>query len=124
MSREIETSSKDADEYEKIIESHESECDSLRKNIEMQDNELKQLKEKAKNSFESMSETTSSIDYQKKLIYNITRLTWDEAALKKKQIKGFVVHPKGNDVSVFNFNSDAVGDAAYLSNFLWNDYIG
>ena len=69
---------------------------------------------------DEMNEIQSSIGKQKKLLYQITRLTWDEKKMKKNILKGYVCHNNGSDVSTFELPNKS--SKQVVSDFLW-DYV-
>jgi len=72
---------------------------------------------------EKVSELAANVpklSQSKKLYYSICRLTFDKSA-SKKEIKGFVVNPRKEDVNTFNFNSDEEGISShFITNYLWD----
>jgi hypothetical protein len=63
---------------------------------------------------------------QQTLLYLITRVTWDEKRRKNdldaKVLRGYVVDPLKNDVSVFRVHVDDLTPVT-TAQFLW-DYVG
>lgn len=100
----------------------DAECDRLKAKIEQQDLEKNQLKEEAMSSFLAFKDNNSALYEQKKLLYLITRLTWDEKALKKNLIKGYVSDVNSKDVSVFETDGKKIACKTTISDLLW-DYI-
>ena len=110
------------EEMEKKIEILMQDCDRLKADIEKQDSEMSELKEEAMNSFAAFEDESSSLSQQKKLLYCITRLTWDDKALRKNLIKGYVYNTQRRDVSVFSADPAKTACKTTVSNLLW-DYI-
>ena len=69
-----------------------------------------------------MEDIKSTTLEHKKLLYCITRLTWDEKALKKNIIKGYVYDVNSKDVSVFETDMRKNVSKTTVSDLLW-DYI-
>jgi hypothetical protein len=60
-------------------------------------------------------------------LYCVSRVTWDEKKRKSddpqlRVVRGYVVDPTKNDVSVFNVDTDQLNSVTTCQ-FLW-DYIG
>ena len=73
----------------------------------------------------------SALACQQHLLYQITRITWDEKKRKNvndvcgaasKIVRGYVVDPLKNDVAVFHVDANELTPQA-TSQFLW-DYVG
>lgn len=123
MSEELDAADEASSQIKSNIETLMQECERLTASISQQDDEKDGLKEAAMTSFAEYENVKGLLSWQRKLLYLITRLTWDEKALSKNLIKGFVVDPIRNDVSVFKTDrSTKVENPAIISDFLW-DYI-
>ena len=83
------------------------------------------LEKKAKDNYLGLEHEVSIIGKQNKTLYLITRLTWDDKAMKKdlNLIKGFVFNKTNNDVSVFETDPKKTNNKTIVSDLLW-DYIG
>ena len=125
LTSELETRSLSANELEKEIENMQKVCDTLKSEIKNQDELRIDLEKKAKNNYLDLDRQVSVIGKKNKTLYLITRLTFDEKAMKKdlNLVKGFVVHKTNNDVSVFETDSKKTNNKTIVSDLLW-DYIG
>ena len=73
----------------------------------------------------SLEKEVSTIGKQNMTLSLITRLNWDDKAMKKDSnlIKGFVFKKSNNDVSVFEIDSKKTNNKTVVSDLLWA-YIG
>ena len=103
LTNEHETRALTANELEKEIEEMQKVCESLKSEIKKRDEQKADLTKKAQNNYSDLEQEVSIIGKQNKTLYLITRLTWDDKAMKKdlNLIKGFVFNKTNNDVSVF-----------------------
>ena len=122
ITKELEEASSNEKNTEKLIKTVDADCDRLKAIIQQQDEEKNQLKEEAMSSFLAFKDNNSALYEQKKLLYLITRLTWDEKALKKNLIKGYVSDINSKDVSVFETDGKKIKSKTTISDLLW-DYI-
>jgi septal ring factor EnvC (AmiA/AmiB activator) len=125
LTSEHETRTLSANELEKEIEEMQKVCESLKSEIKKQDEQKADLEKKAKNNYLGLEHEVSIIGKQNKTLYLITRLTWDDKAMKKdlNLIKGFVFNKTNNDVSVFETDPKKTNNKTIVSDLLW-DYIG
>ena len=119
---EIENKEKNIEQLLENLELSKTDCERLKADILQQDEKLAELKEEANNTFVAIDGAKSTIEQQTKLLYMITRLTWDDKALKKNLIKGYVFNKAKNDVSVFETDAKKSNNKTFISDFLW-DYI-
>ena len=125
LTSEYETRTLSANELEKEIEEMQKVCESLKSEIKKQDEQKADLEKKAKDNYLGLEHEVSIIGKQNKTLYLITRLTWDDKAMKKdlNLIKGFVFNKTNNDVSVFETDPKKTNNKTIVSDLLW-DYIG
>jgi hypothetical protein len=125
LTSEHETRTLSANELEKEIEEIQKVCESLKSEIKKQDEQKADLTKKAQNNYSDLEQEVSIIGKQNKTLYLITRLTWDDKAMKKdlNLIKGFVFNKTNNDVSVFETDPKKTNNKTIVSDLLW-DYIG
>ena len=81
----------------------------------------KKIKDDVSDNNLAMDSACASLNTRRQLLYKITRLTWDEKAMAKRLVKGYVVNPLKNSVSVFDADPSKT-DAATICDFLW-DYV-
>jgi seryl-tRNA synthetase len=114
-----------AETLEIEIEDLQNTCQRLKENICRQEEAKEKIKEDAMSSCVALQNISTSIAHQRKLLYLITRLTWDEKAFKKNLIKGYVFDHVRNDVAVFETDAKKTQQncSTMVSDFLW-DYIG
>ena len=122
LERDIEATNNEIEKIESDIATVSHGNDRLKEEIQLQDKQKEDLKQGAMDSFIVMNEASSSIAYQKKVLYMITRLTWHDKKLEQNIIKGFVHNAAGDDVSVFELEGKKYDNATLISDFLW-DYI-
>ena len=122
LERDIEATNNEIEKIESDIAIVAQGNERLKEEIQLQDKQKDDLKQVAMDSFIEMNEASSSIAYQKKVLYMITRLTWHEKRLEQNIIKGFVHNAAGDDVSVFELEGKKYDNPTLISDFLW-DYI-
>lgn len=122
LERDIEAAKNEIEKIESDIETVAQGNERLKQEIQLQDKQKDDLKQGAMDSFMAMNEASTSIAYQKKVLYMITRLTWHEKRLGQNVIKGFVHNAAGDDVSVFELDGKKYDNPTLISDFLW-DYI-
>ncbi len=89
--------------------------------IEQLKTDGKRIKSEVSDNNLAMDSTCASLNTRRQLLFRITRLTWDEKAMDKNIVKGFVVNPLKNTVSVFEADQ-SMSDTAAICDFLW-DYV-
>ena len=122
LERDIEATNNEIEKIESDIATLAHGNERLKEEIQLQDKQKEDLKQGAMDSFIVMNEASSSIAYQKKVLYMITRLTWHDKKLEQNIIKGFVHNAAGDDVSVFELEGKKYDNPTLISDFLW-DYI-
>jgi len=122
LERDIEATNNEIEKIESDIATVAHGNERLKEEIQLQDKQKEDLKQGAMDSFIVMNEASSSIAYQKKVLYMITRLTWHDKKLEQNIIKGFVHNAAGDDVSVFELEGKKYDNPTLISDFLW-DYI-
>ena len=123
LTREVESTTLSADNLEKEIGEIQTVCDKLKNDIKEQDKLKANLGKKANEDYMDIKREVSLMEKKQKLLYLITRINWDEKALKKDLIKGYVINKTSNDVSVFETDPKKTNNKAIVSDLLW-DYIG
>ena len=108
---------------EEEIKEIQNQCDRLKNDIKEQDKLKANLGKMANSDYMDIKQEVSVMEKKQKLLYLITRINWDEKALKRDIVKGYVVNKTTNDVSVFETNPKKTNNKAIVSDLLW-DYIG
>ena len=93
--------------------------------IKKQDEIKSDLQKQAGDNYLDLEKEVSLIGKQNKTLSLITRLNWDDKAMKKDSnlIKGFVFKKSNKDVSVFEIDSKKTSNKTVVSDLLWA-YIG
>ena len=93
--------------------------------IKKQDEIKSDLQKQADDNYLDLEKEVSLIGKQNKTLSLITRLNWDDKAMKKDSnlIKGFVFKKSNKDVSVFEIDSKKTSNKTVVSDLLWA-YIG
>ena len=81
-----------ANEVEKKIEEMQEVCDKLKFDIKDQEKLIADLVKLGRDNFDNFDRAISIMGKQKKLLYLITRITWDNKAMQKGLIKGKGLH--------------------------------
>ena len=123
MTREVESTNLAANNLEEEIKEIQNVCDRLKNDIKEQEKLKANLGKMAKSDYMDIKQEVSVMEKKQKLLYLITRINWDEKALKRDMVKGYVVNKTTNDVSVFETNPKKTNNKAIVSDLLW-DYIG
>ena len=123
MTREVESTNLAANNLEEEIKEIQNVCDRLKNDIKEQEKLKANLGKMAKSDYMDIKQEVSVMEKKQKLLYLITRINWDEKALKRDIVKGYVVNKTTNDVSVFETNPKKTNNKAIVSDLLW-DYIG
>ena len=123
MTREVESTNFAANNLEEEIKEIQNVCDRLKNDIKEQEKLKANLGKMAKSDYMDIKQEVSVMEKKQKLLYLITRINWDEKALKRDMVKGYVVNKTTNDVSVFETNPKKTNNKAIVSDLLW-DYIG
>ena len=123
MTREVESTNLAANNLEEEIKEIQNQCDRLKNDIKEQDKLKANLGKMANSDYMDIKQEVSVMEKKQKLLYLITRINWDEKALKRDMVKGYVVNKTTNDVSVFETNPKKTNNKAIVSDLLW-DYIG
>jgi len=122
LTHELEDRTLMTDEVEKEIEEMRKICEKLKSDIIEQRKEEKALKKLDRDYSDDVDRATTIIGKQNKLLFLITRLTWDQKMMKTNLIKGFVTKKDGKDVSVFETDPQKTNNRTIVSDLLW-DYI-
>ena len=123
LTREVESTNLAANNLEEEIKEIQNVCDRLKNDIKEQEKLKANLGKMAKSDYMDIKQEVSVMEKKQKLLYLITRINWDEKALKRDMVKGYVVNKTTNDVSVFETNPKKTNNKAIVSDLLW-DYIG
>ena len=125
LNNEFEARNLSANELEKELEEMQKMCEKLKSDIKKQDEVKSDLQKQAEDNYLVLEKEVSFIGKQNKTLSLITRLNWDDKAMKKDSnlIKGFVFKKSNNDVSVFEIDSKKTSNKTVISDLLWA-YIG
>ena len=102
INNEFEARSYSAHELEKELDEMQKICEKLKSDIKKQDEIKSDLQKQADDNYLDLEKEVSLIGKQNKTLSLITRLNWDDKAMKKDSnlIKGFVFKKSNNNVSV------------------------
>ena len=125
LTNEFEARNLSANELEKELDEMQKMCEKLKSDIKKQDEIKFDLQKQAEDNYLNLEKEVSTIGNQNKTLSLITRLNWDDQAMKKDPnlIKGYVFKKSNNDVSVFEIDSKKTNNKTVVSDLLWA-YIG
>ena len=125
LTNEFEARTLSANVLEKELDEMQNMCERLKSDIQKQDEIKSDLQKQAENNYLDLEKEVSLIGKLNKTLSLITRLNWDDKAMKKDSnlIKGFVFKKSNNDVSVFEIDSKKTSNKTVVSDLLWA-YIG
>ena len=125
LTNEFEARNLSANELEKELDEMQKMCEKLKSDIKKQDEIKFDLQKQAEDNYLNLEKEVSTIGNQNKTLSLITRLNWDDQAMKRDPnlIKGYVFKKSNNDVSVFEIDSKKTNNKTVVSDLLWA-YIG
>ena len=125
INNEFEARSYSAHELEKELDEMQKICEKLKSEIKKQDEIKSDLQKQAEDNYLDLEKEVSLIGKHNKTLSLISRLNWDDKAMKKDSnlIKGFVFKKSNKDVSVFEIDSKKTSNKTVVSDLLWA-YIG
>ena len=109
----VETSKNEAKAQEEEIKGQLRQAEEKLKKVEAEFITLKEENDSAL----KMAENIPKLSECKRLMYKISRMTFDK--YKERNIRGFVVNTREDDVNSFNFNTENYS-AQFISNYVWD----